>query len=370
VTSLLADPTIRNSVMSFSPSGKYFPSLSSDAFVGLKADFVSTQSGTYISITNDILRENIAHVWLNLDPSRTSVLSCPSSSVESIEDCTIPLDRASITLKSTRDTVVVPSGNGVALYAGSDRLFRIDASGFIEKSPGITLDLDGANAGNYLGVRIMANDSLLGYLGYRFLESDDGVIRSVRSKDLHDALSANKSQLVFELLSSRYETSYAYVGQSSARTKGITLSLIDESTANRYDPLLAGPQHINGFEQYSREAGIGFGESNKTLLEMAAGNTLGNATKYNTSYLTVTLGDPVFDLPRIEKQRDYDRSIGQRIYRGDAASIESYVPMNFNGDSRQDVAVFLDNGNVDLLANYGGSFRSMGSIISVADAGK
>ncbi len=40
-----------------------------------------------------------------------------------------------------------------------------------------------------------------------------------------------------------------------------------------------------------------------------------------------------------------------------------------NHDGYPDIVVFYDTGRVELLQNYQGSFKSLGSLVSVSDAG-
>lgn len=125
-----------------------------------------------------------------------------------------------------------------------------------------------------------------------------------------------------------------------------------------------------GFEQYPKKAGIGWEEDNRTLLNLAGGGTVGDATKWYQTFSTITLGDAVAHLPKIAPDQHFDHTIGKQITIGAGEQIESYKKVDFNGDTLPDVVIFYESGKIQLLANYAGSFKDMGYLGYVADAGK
>lgn len=68
-----------------------------------------------------------------------------------------------------------------------------------------------------------------------------------------------------------------------------------------------------GFEQYPKKAGIGWEEDNRTLLNLAGGGTVGDATKWYQTFSTITLGDAVAHLPKASLDQHFDHTLGREI---------------------------------------------------------
>lgn len=98
--------------------------------------------------------------------------------------------------------------------------------------------------------------------------------------------------------------------------------------------------------------------------------TVGDATKWFQTFSTITLGDAVAHLPKASPDQNFDHTIGKQISIGAGEQIESYKKIDFNGDSIPDIVVFYESGKIQLLANYQGSFKDMGYLAYVSDAGK
>jgi hypothetical protein len=105
------------------------------------------------------------------------------------------------------------------------------------------------------------------------------------------------------------------------------------------------------------------------MLEFAAGNGMGDSTRFYQTYSTINLGDPVAHLPSkknpVTKQ---DRTIGKKIAEGKGEQIEAYKKLDFNGDNQEDLVIFYESGKVELLANYGGNFKNLGYWAYAPDA--
>lgn len=105
------------------------------------------------------------------------------------------------------------------------------------------------------------------------------------------------------------------------------------------------------------------------LLEVAAGTTIGSATKFYQTFSTITLGDAVSHLPRISTMSNFDRTIGTQLTVGNGEQIESYKKIDVNGDGVSDIVIFYESGKIQLLINYSGSFKDMGYLAYVSDGG-
>lgn len=126
----------------------------------------------------------------------------------------------------------------------------------------------------------------------------------------------------------------------------------------------------SGFEEYREKQGIGWEGQNKTLLEFAGGSSVGEATRFNMTYSTVNLGDPVFRVKKAANEGSYDRTLGMRLMDAAGDTIESYKKLDFNGDSYDDLVVFFESGKIRLFANLMGTLKDMGYLAYVSDAGQ
>lgn len=84
----------------------------------------------------------------------------------------------------------------------------------------------------------------------------------------------------------------------------------------------------------------------------------------------INLGDPVVRLSKKKNSSaSFDRTIGTSITTAKSGTIESYSKLDANGDGFPDVAVFYDDGRIELVQNYRGTLKSIGYLAYVADAG-
>lgn len=135
---------------------------------------------------------------------------------------------------------------------------------------------------------------------------------------------------------------------------------------------MMGSSNKTGLEEYKTKQGIGFGNGSTSLLEFAAGASVGEATKFAATYSTINLGDPVAQLPELENgnKNTYNRTIGQKLTMSSEGAIETYAKIDTNGDGFEDIVVFYDDGRIELIQNYGGTLKSIGYLAYVIDAGK
>lgn len=273
-------------------------------------------------------------------------------------------------LKGFDGNTAVSENGGLTLRSGNDiPLLRMEKSGKMTKYPGIGFELDSETSSNLLGIRLVSNGAQVGYLGIKF--SSDSI--AVASSTLIDSVLGNqKNRLVFETLSNRYVSRRTHLGVSSKGSEGITFAFQDTAMSEIGDLDTAylsktGPM---GLEQYPKQTGIGWEDTNRTLLEVAAGTTVGAATKFYQTFSTITLGDAVSHLPPVVGASNFDRTIGTQISSGNGEQIESYKKIDVNGDSVPDLVIFYESGKIQLLMNYAGSFKDMGYLAYVSDAGK
>lgn len=298
----------------------------------------------------------------------TSYLPCTSSG-SGIAGCEIASE-TTVFMKGFDGNSVIRENGGLTLFSTSKiPLLRIDANGKIEKYPSIELELDDTVTSNLLGIHVLSNGAQIGYLGIKFSSDSVGI---VASQDIKNTLSTSKNRMIFESLSNRYLAHKTHLGISSKGSEGVMFAFQDLSTGEmgNLDPTYMIKSGLVGLEDYPKKTGIGWEDTNRMLLEVAAGTTIGNATKFYQTFSTITLGDAVSHLPKVSTTSNFDRTIGTQISVGNGEQIESYKKIDVNGDTVPDIVIFYESGKIQLLINYSGSFKDMGYLAYVSDGGK
>ena len=367
VTSLLNNPWNQKELFGFTPAGKYTTSKTQDASVGFTTELSSDNNQSFMSLYDSYSKEYIARAWLNFDPSVTELIPCTGAAGNhSMSDCRIA-DTTSIVMKGFDGTVASVAGDELVLKtADNTALVRINKRGKIEKYPGVELTLDADAVGNMLGVSISSNRTQVGYIAMKF-KSD--AINAYQTSAFPAILALHANEIVIESLSTEYSFQNTYLGNSSRGAQGIVFyGKGTPSELTSADAAYAGRSEIAGFENYAEKTGIGWEGTNRTFLELAGGGTVGASTKFYQTFSTITLGDAIAHLPKIVTTSNFDHTIGKQISSGAGEQIESYKRIDFNGDGVPDIVVFYESGKVQLLANYGGSFKDMGFLAYVSDA--
>ncbi len=368
VTTLLNNPWQEDELFSFTPAGKYSLIKQQDDTTSLKTTVGDDGSKSYISFYDSYRKEYIARAWLNIDPASTSFIPCVGSGTD-IGNCGIA-SNTTVFMKGFEENNVSSENGGLTLLSPNNLpLLRINSSGKIDKYPGVELELDDTVTSNLLGIRVVSNGANIGYLGIKF--SSDS-IETTSSASLGQALATYKNKLVFEVISNRYTSRKTHLGVSSRGSEGVTFAFSDSASneIGTLNPVYITNAGISGLENYPKETGIGWEQSNRTLLEVAAGTTVGSATKFYQTFSTITLGDAVSHLPKVSTSSNFDHTIGTQISVGNGEQIESYKKMDINGDSVPDMVIFYESGKIQLLINYSGSFKDMGYLAYVSDGGK
>ena len=85
----------------------------------------------------------------------------------------------------------------------------------------------------------------------------------------------------------------------------------------------------------------------------------------------VNLGDPIVHVDPNGKSGTFDQTLGTKLTEGSEDQMESYQKIDFNGNGTRDsVVTFYQNGKIGLLANYNGTFKDMGYLADVPEAGQ
>lgn len=103
-------------------------------------------------------------------------------------------------------------------------------------------------------------------------------------------LSGKNGTIILEQISHRYNAIAQYLGNSSAGAKGVSFfQWTDDTDPGQPDPTLLGGSDLQGIEQFYKENGVGWHDANKMLLEFAAGNGMGDSTRFYQTYSTINL---------------------------------------------------------------------------------
>lgn len=96
------------------------------------------------------------------------------------------------------------------------------------------------------------------------------------------------------------------------------------------------------------------------LLSYAAGDTVGEATKWFHTFTFVNLGDPVahVDEKKTGTQLEgIDRTIGTRITSPNNRNISTVSHRDMNADGYEDIVTLHSDGHIGLFLNQVGKFR-------------
>lgn len=362
VTTLVNDATAREKTFSVTPGGKVdLPS--GDSLV--TAEVSSVAGRTSVGFYDPFYKEYVARAYFNLAEGSDRI-ACKNDGTEGIDNCEVPAGKAFTLLKGYGDATAVSQG-GLALVLKGARILEIDAGGAVSALPNVRLEVDKNNSKNFLAVKVVSNNQDVGYFAAK-LRADSVVL--TKPAEIKAALADNPGKVVVEAVSSRYFSKSTYLGNSSRGAKGFSFYSTRDLDGSSADRQMIGSADKSGFEEFREKQGIGWEGQNKTLLEFAGGSSVGEATRFNMTYSTVNLGDPVFRVKKATNEGSYDRTLGTRLMDAAGDTIESYKKFDFNGDSYEDLVVFFESGKIRLFANLKGTLKDMGYLAYVSDAGK
>ncbi|MDD2745687.1 MAG: VCBS repeat-containing protein, partial [Candidatus Gracilibacteria bacterium] len=360
VTTLLNSAEQKSEIVQMTPGGKLIMPASNLAEIQVG----SNKNRTTLDIFDPFKRENIGRIYLNTR-SDTPLFACETSTADDLNACDIGGKDAYMVLKGMDSATTTRTGNKLTLSFGSVPVFEISADGTIKKYPTVVIEADGTESKNLLSLSIRNGSTQIGRLGIKWNASQ---ILMSAPDSLDSTLAANPGTMVYEGISPRYGIEYNHLGNSSYGAKGI--KIFSQTEATQVDRALMGSSGKQGFEEYSTQKGIGFGDGNNTQLEFASQASLGEATISYATYSQIVIGDPVVRLSEILSPQSYDRTLGKKLTTGKGGMIESYSPFDYNNDGMEDIAVFYTDGKVELLQNYKGVYKSLGYLLYVVDAGK
>jgi hypothetical protein len=359
VTTLINSGKLTSNLASITPAGKVTLARGGLA----RIDVGSSRGRTTLSLYDPFRRESIGQFYLNLGGD-TALIACGSSERDTLDDCTASTAESSIFMRGL-GKAEVKRGTSLSLTMDWVSVLDITPRGEIRKYPSIELKVDGKETKNLLSLSVTSNGVAIGRIGIKL--AGKGIARSLTS-EITSSLENNPGKVIYEAMSPRYAASSTYLGNSSYGEQGLTIAQ-REDAPKWADRDMIGSSSKLGLEQYADKKSIGFGGGNNTLLEFAGQSSVGESSRAAATYSQIVLGDPVARLPELKSNQNYDRTLGKRLADGDGGIIETSIPVDYNKDGQEDILVFYASGKVELLQNFGGTYRSLGYVIYVVDAG-
>ncbi|MBP9779728.1 hypothetical protein KBD33_03855 [Candidatus Gracilibacteria bacterium] len=350
VTTLLDSPFAKETLATVFPGGRI--SLSDSLDDAIVEATVTLKSGGYPSVH---LQEIVAQKSLgDIQYQFVSAKLTPCTS-----NCDVGLVGPEIRLIPNTGIGFEGKVEGTKLTLKNENieLFSIDKTGKMVLSEGVTLELLQDNPTEGLLLDILAGGSSIGEI---VLYTDPALKVITSGSPLNTPLISSSNQVTLEKV---YHTSLngTQVGYSFIIAGGVTRS-IDEKKI--------GPRGVDSFALTHDTPGIGWGGNNKTLLSYAAGDTVGEATRWFHTYTMINMGDPVahvdHDAPgtRVE---GIDRTIGTQITSNLRSEVASYALRDMDNDTYEDIVTLDTDGYVSLYSNLRTRFRYRQDIAYVPD---
>jgi hypothetical protein len=344
VTTLLDNPYTEETLFRISPNGWYTIGLSETA-----------QVETSISLANGIPTLNVSDIiWHTLigkfsySLHDASLSVCTRSSDSLSDDC----------FKSSKNNslkVILPDSSYssnilnwvITISSDSKELFHVNSDGRISITRSwISLVPNNDASKDALILDIKVGNNTLASIMYSM---DKNI--SLRKDSVWGT-----SAIIFDSQTGMTPVRFS---ESSFASDVYGYIFYAPSTEKVFDDKKNGPNTIDSFGALDDTPGVGWQWKNRTLLSYAAGDTVGEATKWFHTYTMVNLWDPVAhvdkDAPWVQKE-GIDRTIGTQI-TSPWTSVVSYSLKDLNADWYDDVTVLDTAWYVSLFLNHAGTFR-------------
>ena len=247
------------------------------------------------------------------------------------------------------------------LNSQGTNIFSVQNDGYINSLPGITLVPKDSNTLGF-GMSVMQDDKEIATLLYITDES-----LSVERASTTTTQTPRNTPVI---LSSGFS-----IEKMNGKVFGSDIlgyKIYRSATTKELDESKNGPSGSDSIGSLSEAPGVGWTGNNTMLLAYAAGDTVGESTRFFHTYTLVNLGDPVahIDHGRPGTEIDgIDRTVGSIVARGTRSGIANFFHRDMNADGNTDLIVLYQDGFVELFLNLGGKFRSRGMIAYNKDIG-
>jgi uncharacterized repeat protein (TIGR01451 family) len=192
--------------------------------------------------------------------------------------------------------------------------------------------------------------------------------KAVKMLPEHEEIGQFRAGLYLKLntASSRYKLIEGLSRSSSKEEKGSYLVDAETPIEATQKPGF-GPDSL---EKVGQKFGLGFEGTNKHMLLMAAGNSVGMSHLPYASEVGIIYGDPMMRLEEdpnlVSPTSGYSKDLGQQIYAGSEEIVEM-LDFDFNGDDYDDLLLVYEDGLVRLLENVDSNqrFHDRGYILNI-----
>ena len=350
VTSLLNDPYQRDDIISLHPDGNLL-SLASHSDITQDINFwadVDADGKLIFDISNEALKTYIGKLYYNL-PEDIGASVCEEKNVY---DC-IQGDDAQIIFDLKDESYVLDEDRGDITLKNAfwRELFSVSSEGIFDRKSNVYIEVNQDNKKSHLSLHLLSEDKIIAEVLVSLKNADININRG-NDTLLKWKLANLKDTIILALQTNLYWTKDLHEWEDTI--KKVLFYNDPFATTGKLDTFHESDEQ--GFENFSELAWAGWEEGNKTLLSLAAGKILWDATKDYASFSLINLWDPVFSLKKIQKtflssdeKKNFDATIWKLLSKSD--DINSYQILDYNADKKDDILFVKSDGYIELLEN-------------------
>ncbi len=254
---------------------------------------------------------------------------------------------------SLEDTFEIrEEGNRFAFYGNGSRLGAVMSDGYLDaEEPLLVTPSDQTQLNAYVFDLSFGGD-LVGQIIYKLNALQ---VKELAANETIDSVPAQGPGIYVQLLVNEY------ILQNTA--SGI--SLVAPAESEKID------EPFISVEDSDDQEAVGWQGDFKNELLFAAGNSVGDSTKWYASSILINLGDPVVSVAKNNQtgSMGFTQDVGRILTNYPDQTIRNVLAIDYNRDNQRDIFVVLSNGQVDLLQNFGQAheFKPMGTILKLQD---
>lgn len=231
----------------------------------------------------------------------------------------------------------------------------VATDGSIELAPSAEIRIKNSESTEGMTLELVHNGSPVAEIMYHFSEKQSvQIVESILADVAHNSP-------IMETAGYQVKNFNDKILKNSATGIILTKSLVNDL----YDDVKVGPSNVTDIGTLKENSGVGWMDNNRMLLSFAAGDTVGDSTKWFQTYMMINMGDPVaqVDINNPSVQIDgLDRSVGTQIADSRKSQIQNFFERDMNNDQYKDILVQYADGYLELFMNMHDKFRSLGNI--------
>ena len=305
-----------------------------------------------LHVTDTVRKNQVASVLYQTENATLSVCQTTGNCEKSRNTANIS---AKLLVPEGQNYAVNLQGGRLVVQNNNSPLVSITPNGAIETDPSVTLRLQNYDTTFGLVTEVVHAGGVVAEITYHFSEQEGvHVVEDIFTQTVHTAPMLSTTGHQAEKFSDKTLASSA---------EGVMLK--KPLSYDVFDTTKTGPADIDDLGMLSEMPNVGWMENNRTLLSFAAGDSVGESTKWFHTYSLVNMGDPVATVDKNNKsvQTDgIDRSLGTQVADSRRAHIHNFFQKDMNADGLKDIIVQYEDGYIELLVNANGKYRSLGNI--------